>query len=606
MVPPNHDGRLIEALRASRVFGVLDEAILSDLAAHLELQTVLGGNQILREGDSSDAMLIVVSGRLRVSRRGKDGDLLLYNEVCPGECVGEVGMILDMPRTADVTAVRDSTLALLHRASFEALIKLHPLELTRVFSQAIFNHLRHAQQLNDGPVAQTIVVIPLHAGAKADEVAIGLTQAFARQGRSYHVPPTAQLDASPSGMQDLNGRLDELERQFEFLVFEAEANTSALTRHIFRQADQVIFVADADASPEAGEIEQFLKGEPGFSMKRKHLVLLHPATANKPNDPGQWRLDRDLERIYLLRRGRADDYAHLARFFSGCAVGVVLGGGGARGFGHIGVLRALEECGIPVDLIGGNSMGALIGAQYACGMTHDDIREQTMRFALGGEHPTLPLVSLFGGRRIERDLQRMFGDRTIDTLWRPYFAAACNLSQACTTVQDSGPLWRAVLASNSPAGLLPPVLHKGQLLVDGAILDNVPVDAMRRRLGTPHERRRGNGTIIAIDVDVREEFGVDAKLTRLSPWSTIKGYFSSDADPLPGIGDILYRASHIGGLNQRTRTVALADHYLEPPVAAFPLMGYRRATEIVDVGYRYAMEKIELWDRESLPRESSR
>jgi NTE family protein/lysophospholipid hydrolase len=205
------------------------------------------------------------------------------------------------------------------------------------------------------------------------------------------------------------------------------------------------------------------------------------------------------------------------------------------------------------------------------------------------------VISIVSGRRVERDLRRMFGETTIDELWRPFFAAACNLSKGVTRVQDSGPLWRAVLASNSPAGLFPPVLDRGDLLVDGAILENVPVEAMRVRLGTPLEKRRGNGTIIAIDVDVRDGPGADPSLTRLSVWSTIKGYFAPTMHPSPSIAAILYSAGHIGGANQRGRTIALADHYLEPPVAEFSLMGYRRSQAIADVGYRYAMESIEKW-----------
>ena len=275
----------------------------------------------------------------------------------------------------------------------------------------------------------------------------------------------------------------------------------------------------------------------------------------------------------------------------------MLGGGGARGFAHLGVLRALEQAGIVVDLVGGNSMGALIGAQYACDVPLDEIRDRTIRFATGGEMPTVPVISLMSGKRVQRDLRKMFGERTVDAMWRPFFAAACNLSRACTTVQDTGPLWRAVLASNSPVGLFPPVLYNGDLLVDGAILENVPVGAMRVRLGTALEKRRGNGTIIAIDVDVQDYMGVEPGLTHLSAWRKITGYFRAGVAASPGIADILYRAGHIGGINQRTQTIAQSDHYLEPPVASFPLMAYRQAAEIAEVGYRHAMQEIERWDR---------
>jgi predicted acylesterase/phospholipase RssA/CRP-like cAMP-binding protein len=596
--------RLVQVLRASGVFGSLPDPVLSQLADALQVQHVSGGTRVLREGADSDSMLFVLSGRLRVSRQDIDGSLLLYNEIRVGESVGETGMILHQPRTADVTAVRDSTLAILRRTEFEALLADWPLPLNRVFSQAIYNHLRHTPQVIEGRHAQSFAVVPMHPGARADEVARSLTKALAAMGRVHHLTPQAEkaLDSTTAEMRRGIDRHQALEDEFDFLVYEAEARPTTQTLRAFRQADQVIYVAAGDAPCEPGELETLLADEPGSTMKRNHLVLWHPADTPRPGMIERWRTGRSLERIYPLRSKHVEDYARVARFLTGHAVGLVLGGGGARGFAHLGVLKALEEAKIPIDLIGGNSMGALIGAQYACGWSLDEIREQTQKFAGGGEWPTLPVISLVSGKRVQGGLKKMFGDIEFDSLWRPFFAAACNLSQARTSIQDSGPLWRAVLASNSPAGLLPPVLHDGDLLVDGAILENVPVSAMRVRLGTPLEKRRGNGTIIAVDVDVRQDMGVDRSISRLSVRNHLKSLVGLGTPGLPGISDILYRAGHIGGLHQRAHIVAQADYYLEPPVGQFALMAYRRAVDISDVGYRYAMEAIEKWDRQTLPR----
>lgn len=587
--------KAIKVLRASRGFGVLDDAVLSDLAAALTFDDVAGGTQVYKEGEDSDSMLFVVSGGMRVSR-GVGIELNLYNEVRPGQSVGEVGLILQQPRTADVTAIRDSTVAYLSRTSYEELLTRHPLALNQVFVKTVYNFMRHTP-LAHQQYAQSFAVVPLHEGAGVDVVARNLVDAFATQGSVHLLRPPLLNGHGVMQTQFHEGvHADELEGAVEFLVYEAEGKLSEWTRRAFRQADQVIYVANAGTPQELGEIEERLSQEPGSPMKRKHLVLLHSEQDGTPRDLGLWRGLREFERVYAVRRSHISDFARLARFLTGTAVGVVLGGGGARGFAHLGVLRALEENGIPVDLIGGNSMGALIGAQFACGVSLDEIRQRTQAFAAGGERLTLPVISLVSGRRVERDLKHMFGDTTMDDLWTPFFAAACNLSKGITTVQDKGPLWRAVLASNSPAGLFPPVLDRGDLLVDGAILENVPVEAMRVRLGTPLEKRRGNGTIIAIDVDVREGPGADPSLSRLSVWSTVKGYFGgSDAIPTPSIASILYSAGHIGGAAQRGRTIAQADHYLEPPVAEFSLMGYSRSQEIADVGYRYAIEKIQKW-----------
>ena len=579
-------------LRASLVFGALDPDLLSDLADSLEIETVEGGNTILSEGDTAESMLIVVSGRLRVSRKNPDGTLRLYNEVSPGETVGEAGMILQQRRFADVTALRDSTIAVLHRLPFEQLLMRHPVALNKVFAQAVYHQLRHTPQRTEHGHAHAFVIVPLHPSPLNTEFAHSLTQALARSGKAQLV------NAATSE----NFPFDDLDTAFDFLIYQTDGQDSEWTRRAFRQADQIIYVASDGDDAGVCNVEMKLAAEPGFSMKRQHLALLHPANTVLPGDLASWRTEREVERVYPLRAGHDNDFARLARFLTGQAVGVVLGGGGARGFAHLGILRALEQSNIPVDIIGGNSMGALIGAQYAKGLGLEEIRDQTMAFALGGERPTLPVISLLSGRRLERDLRKMFGEQDIEQLWNPYFAAACNLSRACTTVQESGPLWHAVLASNSPAGLLPPVLRGGDLLVDGAILDNVPVGAMRSRLSTPFELRRGNGTIIAIDVDVRDDMSVDPTMARLSVRKTIKGYFSASSEACPGIGDILYRAGHIGGLHQRSRTMAMADHYLAPPVAGFPLMAYRRAAEIAEVGYRYAMEEIGQWTKSALPR----
>lgn len=579
-------------LRASLVFGALDPDLLSDLADSLEIETVEGGNTILSEGDTAESMLIVVSGRLRVSRKNPDGTLRLYNEVSPGETVGEAGMILQQRRFADVTALRDSTIAVLHRLPFEQLLMRHPVALNKVFAQAVYHQLRHTPQRTEHGHAHAFVIVPLHPSPLNTEFAHSLTQALANSGKAQLV------NAATSE----NFPFDDLDTAFDFLIYQTDGQDSEWTRRAFRQADQIIYVATDGDDAGICNVEMKLAAEPGFSMKRQHLALLHPANTVLPGDLASWRTEREVERVYPLRAGHDNDFARLARFLTGQAVGVVLGGGGARGFAHLGILRALEQSNIPVDIIGGNSMGALIGAQYAKGLGLEEIRDQTMAFALGGERPTLPVISLLSGRRLERDLRKMFGEQDIEQLWNPYFAAACNLSRACTTVQESGPLWHAVLASNSPAGLLPPVLRGGDLLVDGAILDNVPVGAMRSRLSTPFELRRGNGTIIAIDVDVRDDMSVDPTMARLSVRKTIKGYFSTSSEACPGIGDILYRAGHIGGLHQRSRTMAMADHYLAPPVAGFPLMAYRRAAEIAEVGYRYAMEEIGQWTKSALPR----
>jgi len=579
---------LIELLQASSDFSHLQMEVLEALAKALEVVTVNGGEMVLKEGESSDSMFILVRGRLRVSRIDKNGNRLLYNEVLPGDCVGETGMILCQNRTADITAMRESQLAVLNAESFERLIEQYPLQLNRAFSQAIYRHLRHDRRVTERRRAQSFFVIPLHSTVDADTFAEQFKNSLLEHGDTEVIDTTGvNFDLGGSPAHDL----DEAEAKRDFLIFKAQFGSEELASTI-QHADQVVFVADGNASAKITELELKLAESVDLELIRRHLALVYPEDTQYCGDRLEWNRERNVERVYPVKLAQLSDFARLSRFLLCKAVGVVLGGGGARGFAHLGILKAFEESGIPVDIVGGNSMGALIGACYVAGIPRESIHKEILKYSKGGMKLTFPLVSLMSNKKLQGAFQEALGNIDIQRLWVPYFAAACNLTTADTLVLSEGPLWQAVLASNSPAGLFPPVVVDGQLLVDGAILENVPVQAMRQRLSTALERRRGNGAIIAIDVDVKEAFEVNKEVTSLSAWDKLKSHFEKKNDALPGIVDILMQVAHIGGLAQRQRTKFSADIYFEPPLGSFGMMDYKKAEDIIEVGYKYAMEQI--------------
>ena len=578
--------QILELFKAGTEFNLLPKPVLVELAQSLKIKKFISGTRIVSEGEFNFSMFVLISGRLRVSREDRDGKVLLYNEILPGECVGELGVILHQPRTADITAIRDSVLGILSQNSFETLLEKYPLEINKTFSQAIYNHLRHSRRLMEQKRAQSFVVIPLSKDVNVEKVSKNLAMALSKMGPARHV-----VLNSDSIRQTIN--IDQLEADNAFLIYQGDFFPSKRTRYGFEFADQILFVANAGASSEVSAVEKYLAREPGFKMKRSHMAVIHPAKSVFCEDKLKWQKDRNVERVCPAGLDELSDYNRIARFMVGKAVGVVLGGGGARGFAHLGALRAFEEADIPIDLLGGNSMGALIGACYAYGIPLEDIHCEILRFAKGAVRLNLPIVSILSGKNFEKALHSIFKDTQVQCLWMTYFAAACNLSRATTTVLDSGPLWKSVMASNSPAGLLSPVIYEGELMVDGAILENVPVQAMRSRLGTALERRRGNGTIIAIDVDVKEDITIEKNITHLNNWEVIKANFSSSRPKLPGVKDILTRSSLIGGLAQRGRIVFSADYYLEPPVSHFPLnLNDKTAVEIINLGYEYTIEQI--------------
>lgn len=579
--------RLYDALRNGSLGSYLDEPAVHGWARVMTFRNVMGGTEIFTAGEPSDSLLIVISGRLGVSVRDADGSVRLISEQVPGNSVGEIGLILNQDRKADVCSLRDSTVAMLDRGQYELLLSSHPVPIAGAFFRMIYQHL-HSDGVTQRSTRGTIALVPLNSPDVAARTASGLRKALTKLGTVTHITPSDGYALHQSHRDDdsLIAHLDELERRSDFLLYEAPAELNDWTLRVGRQADQILFVADIEGDSAATAVEESFSSSENLPFQRRSLLLAGPTCSRDTSLLELWRANREHLPSYRMAGEEGGDFDRLARTLTDRRVGLVLGGGGARGFAHLGVLRALEEAKIPVDWIGGNSIGALIGAQYAQGVPIDRILSQTRRFVSAGEMLTLPLISVFGGHRFRRGLSRIFGDVSIESLTVPFFCVSSNLSEACLKVHETGMLWRAVAASNSPPGLLPPIPDQGRLLVDGAVLDNVPADIMRERIG--------GGTLIAVDVNFREDMKVPANVTNLSAWGALKAKFGRGSrEAIPSIAEILTRAGILGGLAQQRDMRNLVDHYLQPPVSQFRLMAYHRAEEIAETGYHYAIREIE-------------
>lgn len=269
-------------------------------------------------------------------------------------------------------------------------------------------------------------------------------------------------------------------------------------------------------------------------------------------------------------------------------MGLALSGGGARGFAHVGAIRAIQEAGIPIDIIRGTSMGFIIAAQHAVewdfqamlGNSAQAAKDMIFDF-------TFPLVSLFSGAGLVKGLKRFLGDLNIEDLWLPYFCVSSNLTRAEVMVHHRGKLWRAVQASNAAPGIFPPVLWGNDLLVDGAILSNLPADILRAR----HE-----GKIIAVDVSPPVDLDGNYDYSEsISGWKVLwrkLNPFARKMD-IPGIMTILRRSGELASLlNQKQTVDRLVDLYLRIPVERYGLQDYRAANEIIDIGFEWVKNRL--------------
>ena len=217
-----------------------------------------------------------------------------------------------------------------------------------------------------------------------------------------------------------------------------------------------------------------------------YAVLLHSQTEKHPTKTKLWFHGRQLQTYHHVRYDVDNDYARLSRFIAGQSVGLVLGGGGARGLAHLGVIRALEDSGIPIDFIGGTSQGAFMGALYANTLSSSAMVEPCKQFgSIFGFFRiitglTLPVLSWFHGGTFTKSIQRALGTNQIEDLWIPYFCITTNMSSNDMDIHTVGSLWKYVRASMSVLGLLPPVIDSdGEIMVDGGYVNNLPVDIMQ-------------------------------------------------------------------------------------------------------------------------------
>lgn len=591
------------------LFGSVSAAALHDIQRKLQWRYLPSGAVLFRQGDPGDALYLVLSGRLKIVVADAGSERVL-GEVGRGESVGEWALITGEQRTATVYAIRDTELVRLGHADFEYLLAHYPqllVGITRLIVRQQQRLVVSVPRQHTPPT--TFAVLPISSGVPLAEFARRLSDALARHGLTLYVDSAAceqavgqegiaQIDEDHPLRSVLVSWLNEQEGRYRSIVYVADPHWSAWTMRCVRQADRVLLVAQAGADPALGEIEARLQQ----LAPRTHaeLVLLHGPTVKQPHGTGRWLAERQVHTHHHMRLHEPADVQRLARWLTGRALGLVLGSGGARGYAHIGVLRALEEAGLAIDSIGGTSMGALIGACYALGMDAHAIMERIKRFGAPQAllDYTVPLVSFFASKKLTRMLATLFEDVQIEDLWQPFFCVSSNLTQATSVVHRRGSLWKAIRSSVAIPCVFSPVVENNELLVDGSLLNYLPVEPMRELVA--------NGPVIAVNVSVTHDhthqYAFD---TSVSGWQVLWHKLNPWAQPLPvpSIFATLVRSSEVAGIAEQEAKRRGSDLFIAPPVSHFTLLDFRPVEAIAARGYQAAQEALAAWQRsEAYPR----
>ena len=570
-------------VRTLPLFEGLEQPLLTALLEEFDWLAIQGGTILFEAGDAADALYCVISGSLGAfaSTPGKSGQVgtrHLVGRIAAGELVGEMSLISGKPRSATVIALRDSELGRLSRAAFERVMRQHPEGLLRV-AQLLVQRLESSQSQarSQRSMPRTFAIVPHDGGDSGTVFAAKLVTFLDRIG-------STELVWNHRGAQRTTEWFHAVERANEFVVYVCESTATSWSKLCLRQADVILLLADAESHlADWPALQGYL--DRNVTGQRPELVLLHKGSPT-PGFTQRW-LDLKPGLSHHHIRGPAD-IDRLARSLTGTGLGVVLSGGGARGFAHIGVLRAFREAGIAIDAIGGTSLGSIVAAGYALEWSQEELQERVRR-SFVATNPlndyTLPLVSLVSGRKVSRLLHDEFGDVAIEDLPLPYFCVSTNLSTGHLAVHRRGPLWRWLRASVSIPGVLPPVIDGGEVFVDGAAINNLPVDVMRES---------GIGRVIGVDVAADRVFTTDCEDSDVPPlWRAMKWF--RDRKQRINILQILWRS---GMVNSTANTVSrreLSDLLLQPPLEQIDMLDWQAFERAIEAGYRYAQVRLRDW-----------
>lgn len=545
---------------------------LAAAGAEVQWFSLPGGAALFMEGEPAEAIYFLVSGSLGVFRSTLDGRTEFVAHIRAGDPVGEMSLIAGEPHHASVYALRDTELLRVDRASFNRLVRAHP-SLMQNLARVMMFRLRQTKRRSNRADPRVFSLISTSPTIDLAMRARILKSRLETIGKRVCI-----LDHEVESQSSTF--FDEIERNHDIVMLISPVKDDNWFRLCLRQADRIWVLARSDARPSVPLLPA--DTSPARQFRLVDLILLNHAGAQQQVPTQVWKNACDAARVFHWNGIDDADGARLARTMAGQSVGLVLSGGGARAYAHVGVIKALRDARLPIDFVGGTSMGAIIAACVALGWSDDEI-DWRIRKAFVDSNPlgdyVLPVVALTRGRRVDQRLAEHFGDGNIEDMPLPFFCVSTNLSQGNIRIHREGKLGTALRSTISLPGILPPMVDKGtDVLVDGAVLNNFPVDVMQ-------EFHRG----LTIGVDVARQTGITAT-DFINPPNFMQWVAGRGLQNAPPIASLLMRTATLGMTPWLGREKT--DLLIIPELGHIDMRDWKLYDEATSAGYEASVEAL--------------
>jgi NTE family protein len=489
-----------------------------------------------------------------------------------------MALVAGSPHSADVVALRDSEIFALPRKAFFDACDADASVMTELAKLMI---LRTRQVAAKGTAGEPSVYgfAPRGAAGAVRPLVERIAGKIAALGYSVTCIGAEAQSAPTEWFSDV-------ERSHDFVLYLAETTDLGWRQVVARQVDRLFYVGRGDRK--APKPDATAPASPLQAQQLVDLILVHPADTVRPSGSDAWMEAANPARLFHIRRDSGPDLERIARVLTGQSVGLVLSGGGARAYAHVGAIRALRERGVPIDFVGGVSMGAVIAAGLAMGWPDAEL-ERRIREAFVETSPlddiALPLLAMTRGVKVNERLAHHFGDTQIADLWLPFFCLSSNLTTGAYHMHRRGLLRDALRASISLPGILPPATDGANVLVDGAVMKNFPVDVMR----ASHL-----GPIVGVDVTAGRS--ITAKDVAL-PSSVWRWIWSGQWRKGPPIVSLLMRAATVSTSRDMNAAREGANVLVLPDVAKVEIRDFSAFEPAVAEGYRATIAALLKLDR---------
>lgn len=566
-----------------KLFGGIDDHTLEQIfkiGRQIELQT---GDYLFHQGERENVLYIVLSGRLRALIES-EGEFRILGDIGEGEPVGEFALFTNEPRMASVLAIRKSVVLEFNQEEYQILVGKNPALATSLTNFVIQRLRRNTFQQNKSTPPKNIAIINLQPDNDLSPWTVDMEKYFSEKNTPIQI-----YDHTSGDFQNDQELFDSLEQHEGLNILVCDQENKEWSHQCLVYADLVIVATEFDAEPSLYQIEKDLNLYTHNILNKKvYLLLLHIENADRPKNTAKWLNNREINLHIHIRQNNQADVRRFCRILSNQAVGIVLGGGGAKGYAHLGVVRALLEEGIEIDFLGGTSAGAIYGISMSYvdfeSKKIQELSEDSVKRKLTSNDFALPLLSIMTGNKVKKFLKDIYGDSHLEDLWINSYCVSTNFSKASPKIHTTGLMWKQVMASMAIPGIFPPVVIDKYLHVDGAVMDNLPIEPMYRY---------PVGNIIAVSLsglpDRKVEFAESpASWTLL--WDKLTG---KRKYRLPGIASIMINSLTLNSLQKQEATKSKVSHYFELNLKGFGFMDDKKWKQIQQKGYNQTMDYME-------------